>query len=166
VSHAQGSYELTVPQSKVLLRFPEAGLQRAEQNATGNVNNPHYFEFNRPSPHLILSGWFETADKYGGIKSISTQITDRPSQKGVPDATNVVILTKGKWEIVAYDLPLAEPNAHANSVNVRAELIQSGTWLDVHLSTTSEEPVATVREKLLAFLAALQVDEKIKINRP
>ena len=166
VTHSQGNYELTVSQSKVLLQFPEAGLQPANQDATGNTNNPRYFEFNRPSPFLILSGWFETADKYGGIKNISAQITDHPPQKGVPDATNVVILTKGKWEIVAYDLPLPEPNAHANSVNVRAELTQSGTWLDVHLSTTSEEPVATVREKLLAFLATLQVDEKIKINRP
>jgi hypothetical protein len=60
--------------------------------------------------------------------------------------------------VVAYDVPLPVPGGAM--ANVRAERVQAGTWIDLHLSTASTRPSATLRAELLAALRQVEVVEK------
>jgi hypothetical protein len=68
------------------------------------------------------------------------------------------MLKTGPWDVVAFDVSLPVPGF--TSAHVRAERVQAGTWIDLHLSTTSARPPATLRAELLAALSQVEVVEK------
>jgi hypothetical protein len=63
----------------------------------------------------------------------------------------------GGWDVVAYDVSLP---SGITSAHLRAERVLAGTWIDLHLSTTSTRPPATLRAELLAALARVEVAQK------
>ena len=63
---------------------------------------------------------------------------------------------RGQWDAVFYHLPLPG----GSSAHVRAHWVQSGTWIDVHLSVTGKEPYAINRKAVEALLQSLKVREK------
>jgi hypothetical protein len=67
------------------------------------------------------------------------------------------MLRNAPWDIVAYDVSLP---GGITSAHPRAERVLAGTWIDLHLSTTSRRPAATLRAELLAALAGVEVAEK------
>jgi len=71
--------------------------------------------------------------------------------------TRVEMLRNGPWEVVAYDVPVP---GGGTSAHLRAERVQAGTWIDLHLSTTSARSPAVLRAELLAALRQVQVVEK------
>jgi hypothetical protein len=162
-AHAQGAgpppssssapFTFTLPQSRVIVKVPDTSLR---PDAPTN-NNPSYFKLSRSDPQLILSGWLEPAAGYKGLEAFWESEKRSPAYAGPLAPTRVEMLRKAPWEIVAYDVSLP---GGITSAHLRAERVLAGTWIDLHLSTTSTRPAATLRAELLAALARVEVAEK------
>lgn len=158
VPSVDGYYQFTVPESRMLLQIPASGLAESHDRLGATANNPRYFKFAGNSPNLIISGWFEPAERYKDPKKFWADEIDGIKKSGQPKAQNVTFLKVGPWDVIAYEMDLGVPgmtNAH-----LRAEAVQAGTWLDLHLSTTSKQPATASREQLLATLRTLRLTEK------
>ncbi|HMV01369.1 MAG TPA: hypothetical protein PKD04_09820, partial [Rhodocyclaceae bacterium] len=77
-------------------------------------------------------------------------------QRNLPAPADVSFERRGQWDAVFYHLPLPG----GSSAHVRAHWVQSGTWIDVHLSVTGKEPYAINRKAVEALLQSLKVREK------
>ena len=73
------------------------------------------------------------------------------------------MLHQGPWEVVAYDVALPDGGTQSN---LRAEQVEAGTWIDLHLSTASTRPPAALRAELLAALREIQAWEKVVTRIP
>lgn len=157
IREANGSYELTVPVSELVLTIPARGLLPAPDNAAASVNGPRYFMFDDKQSGLVVSGWFEPAQAFQGIRKFWESETAAWQQKGLPAPRNVVFEKIGQWDAISYDIQLpAGGNSH-----IRAHWLQAGTWIDVHLSYTSQRVnAAESKARLLAMLKAIQVQKK------
>lgn len=149
---AASPLELTVPESRVLVKLPDVGLTRDPSTDPSR----RYFMLSRREPQLLLSAWFEPADAYRGLEAFWESERKSPAYEGAGKPTNVALLKEGAWEVVAFDIPVDG----GTSAHLRAQRVQAGTWLDLHLSSTAARPAAALREDLLRTLRAVQVLEK------
>jgi hypothetical protein len=148
-----GPFTFTVPQSRVVVKVSDPSLRPDDAASAGRS----YFKLARRDPQLILSGWLEPASSYKGLKEFWQAESRSPAYAGALAPTRVEMLRNGPWEVVAFDVPVP---GGGTSVHVRAERVQAGTWIDLHFSTTSARPPATLRAELLAALRQIQVVEK------
>ncbi len=149
-------YLLTVGASRLRLKVPKQGLVQSDMRLGGSTNSPRYFELERQVPNLIVSGWFESDGGFHDIKTFWKSESKSLTQSGLPAPANVSFLKQGNWEVVAYEIPIA----NVTNANLRAELKQAGTWIDLHLSSTSNLTVAEARKQLIATLANFEVQVK------
>lgn len=147
-----GPFEFTVPQSRVKVRVPDPKL-RPDGPAGGERS---YFKVSKSDPQLIVSGWLEPASAYKGLKEFWESERRSPAYAGAGAPTRVEQLRVGPWEIVAFDVVVPG----GTSAHLRAERVQAGTWIDLHLSTTSARPAKTLREELMVALRSIEVVEK------
>jgi hypothetical protein len=147
-----GPFTFTMPQSRVVVKVSDTSLRR---DATGD--KPNYFKLMRREPQLILSGWLEPAARYNGLDAFWESEKRSPAYAGALAPTRVEMLRNAPWDIVAYDVSLP---GGITSAHLRAERVLAGTWVDLHLSTTSTRPPATLRAELLAALARVEVAQK------
>lgn len=156
VTLVNGNYEITLPQSKLLIRIPANGLTSATTIPGSGTDSAAYFELACPLPNMIIAGWLEPAGNYDGVQKLWKSEAKAMTEDGRPAPRNIVFLKRGKWEVISYHIPLPQgTNAH-----LRAELVQAGTWLDLHFSVTSEQPASAARDKILAVLQSITVEEK------
>ena len=146
-------FTFTVPQSRVIVKMFDASLRPDPAEAA----RPGYFKVMRRDPQLILSGWLEPAARYKGLKAFWESESKSPAYAGPLAPTRIEMSQNGAWEVVAYDVSLP---GGITSAHVRAERVQAGTWIDLHLSTTSTKPPATLRAELMAALGRVEVVEK------
>jgi len=112
---AAAPFTFTVPQSRILVKVSDPGLQPDVTSAA----KPNYFKLSRPAQLLIISGWFEPAARYKGLKALWEEATKSPVMSGPLAPTGVEMLREGKWEVVAFDVAL--PGGIGNQSNLRAE---------------------------------------------
>jgi hypothetical protein len=148
--------DFTVPESRILLRMPAIGLEPKGGPRAGAASNPGYFHLARREPMLIVSGWLEPASRYSGLKAFWDEESRSPAYAGAGAPRKVDFLREGAWEVVAFEIPLAG----AVSVHVRAERVEAGTWIDLHLSTTDARAAEALRGELLEVLRSIRVVEK------
>lgn len=142
------NYVLTVPVSQLILTMPKRGL--VADKASGN---PTYFKFNNKAEHLIVSGWFSPASGFRGIKQFwAAESANWKQRTGFPDPNNVTFEEMGAWNLVFYDVEFQG----MTSANVRAHWVEAGTWIDVHLSKTSDR-AAGLRTDLRNVLTTITV---------
>jgi hypothetical protein len=153
-------YELSVPVSRLVMTIPKAGLTRATNAFGGAADNPRYFNFTDSGRGLTLSGWFEPEQKFHGVQAFWESETRAWKERGLPAPRNVAFAKYGNWDTVLYEHDLPGSSAGSSNAHIRAHWVQSGTWIDVHLSLTSQRPAAEARDALQAFLESLQVKEK------
>ena len=110
----------------------------------------------RREPSLILSGWLEPASAYKGLDEFWRSETSSPVYTGAGAPTRVEKLRIGAWEVVAFDVPVPG----GTSAHLRAEQVKAGTWVDLHLSSTSGKAAPALREELLGVLRQVEVAEK------
>ncbi|HSB21092.1 MAG TPA: hypothetical protein VLD85_13870 [Anaeromyxobacteraceae bacterium] len=149
---ASGAFEFTVPESRLVVKIPDIGLRRDDPADGG----PRYFKLSRSDPQLILSGWLEPASRYKGLKGFWESESRSPAFAGPLAPARVEMLHVGPWEVVAYDVVVPG----GTSAHLRAERVQAGTWIDLHLSGTSGRPASTLRRELLEALRRVEVVEK------
>jgi hypothetical protein len=158
IAETQDGFELTVPVSRLAMTIPKGGLAQGKKpEVGGGTDSPRYFIFEDAAERLFISGWFEPQDRFPGIQEFWNDETSDWSQRNLPAPQNVSFLKSDGWEVIAYDLP--GPGGINNS-HVRAHWLQAGTWIDIHLSVTSDRPNAELREKLLTLLKGVRVREK------
>jgi hypothetical protein len=145
IAEREKVYELTVPVSKLVMTIPKAGLTQVPAGA-----HPRYFQF---SGGVIVSGWFESARGFKGISEFWKDESEGLKRQGMIVA-NVEFTKVGNWEVVVYDLPTKV----ATFPNLRANWVQAGTWIDLHLSVP--KPGADGRSKMLEMLRAIEVRER------
>ena len=144
-----GPFEFTVPQSRVKVRVPDVRLRPDGPDG----GERRYFKLSRSDPQLIVSGWLEPASAYKGLKEFWRSESRSPAYAGAGAPTRVEQLRVGPWEIVAFDVVVPG----GTSAHLRAERVQAGTWIDLHLSTTSARAPATLREELIVALRSIEV---------
>ena len=151
VSESGPNYAITASVSQLVLTIPKQGLV-ADKAGT----DPMYFSFN-DSPHaLIVSGWFSPADGFHGIKEFwAAESADWQRRTGTPEPSNVAFEQMGSWNLVFYDFGLRG----VTSANVRAHWVDAGTWIDVHISKTSDRRL-DLRTELRNVLKSFTVTVK------
>lgn len=159
ISETAGSYRLSVPVSQLTMTLPRGAWFRKDMSALGGgTANPRYFYFvDEKEESLILSGWFEPARLYGG-SAVKQWEKDAAALKKtpVPEPVNVAYEKIGNWDVVFYDHLMGK----TVSSHMRAHWVQAGTWIELHLSTTTLRSSADNRKKLRSVLRGVSVTEK------
>jgi hypothetical protein len=150
------AFVLTVPVSKLALTIPKGNLVLKSSAIGGSTNNPRYFHFEDPALHLIVSGWFEPSQGFSGIDAFWKSETAAWKQNGLPEAQDVMFEKMGKWDAIVYELKIPG----ASNSHVRAHWVQAGTWIDIHLSLTSDRTAEENRKRLRSLIEALTIEEK------
>ena len=149
---------LSVPVSKIEISLPRGDLEGNVGSRTGSAASPRYFRFDDSKHGIIVSGWFESANQFRGFEEfwkseLQSMKANGVALRGAPDIVRV-----GPWVATAYDVDVGKLNG-ANS-HLRSELIQAGTWIDLHISVTREGSADDARKFALEFLKGIVVTER------
>ena len=150
------SYVLTVPVSRLVMTIPQGELQVQRGAISGAGNSPRYFYLEDQSGPLIVSGWFESADGFSDIQSFWRKETAAWKRKGLPKPRDVSFEHLGTWDAILYDIQAPD----TTNTHIRAHWVQSGTWIDIHLSLTGPARQTGLREKLRGVLQSIRVTER------
>lgn len=157
IRETRDSYSLSVPVSRLTMAIPVRNWSPKVKSIGGGTSNPRYFYFeDRKEASLILSGWFEPDHLYTGVRSHWEKDTQSWTKRGLPEPVNVSFEKLGGWDTVMYDHNFGK----AVSSHLRAHWVQSGTWIDLHLSTTTYRSSAENRIKLKSLLMGISISEK------
>jgi hypothetical protein len=155
VERAEG-FELTVPVSELVMRIPKSGLSRAKPEGGGATDNRRYFLFEDTPKQFIVSGWFESQEKFPGIKKAWKSETSAWKQNKLPQPKTVSFKKIGKWDAVVYQMAVpAGSNSH-----IRAHWVEAGTWIELHLSMSSDASESENTARLEALLERIEVVKK------
>ena len=143
-------YELSVPAGRVRLSLPKGGLVKLEGTLGGATSSLRYFYFVDASRRLQVSGWFENARRYKGIKDYWAAET----AGGRLGAQQVTFEKCGDWDVVYYE------TLNGLAPAIRAEYVRDDTWIDMHCSISGDSDNVKVKEKLLDFVRALSAESK------
>lgn len=154
VGKVAAGYSLTVPASRLEVILHGSKLEQQP----GGSTSPGYFYFDDNGRGAIISGWFEPADNFPGIKPFWKNEAGDPKDYKRGGLMNVKFENVGKWQVVAYEVRF--PGANWGYANMRAERVQAGTWIDLHLSIPHRLSAAKAHAKLLDVLRSIEVREK------
>jgi len=151
IGEKSGAYELTVAVSRLTMTIPKGGLAVMPSGSGG----PRYFSLEDRQAALIVSGWFEADRGFTGIDAFWAAEQRPLIQRGI-QLQNVVKEPVGSWQVVLYDILVPG----GRSTHMRAERVQAGTWIDLHLSVTADRPETENRALLRKALESIRVDER------
>ncbi|HKW00141.1 MAG TPA: hypothetical protein VJN96_09960 [Vicinamibacterales bacterium] len=154
VTEKSTSYELTVPTSRLVLTIPKDELAPAKLAA--DQGSPRYFYFEAATKLVAASGWFEPEQSFKGMSAFWSGEESNLIRQGFRPAS-VAQERVGSWQVVLYDIALP---GGGRSSNMRAELVQAGTWIDLHLSVTGRQTEEEGRSRLRKLLGTLTVTER------
>ncbi len=155
ITATNDSIKLSVPVSRLELVLPRGELSNIDEIRSGASASPRYFLLMDPKLGLIASGWFEPSKSYPGFGEFwKGEFAIMKKNRLIP--INPEVVEAGSWLTVAYEL--TAPGGI--NTNLRAHLIRAGTWIDLHISMTTEKPVKEAREGVLAFLKSVTVTER------
>lgn len=149
-------YVLTVPVSRLVMTIPKDGLVRGKSKSGGSTDSPRYFFLENKAVQTFVSGWFESAQGFTNAKQLWAGETAAWKKQGSPEPHDVSFEKVGSWDAVSYDVSAAGLDAS----HIRAHWVQAGTWIDIHISLTSNAPQAQRRATLRELLTSIQVSEK------
>lgn len=152
--------ELTVPVSALSLRIPKGDLAVVEKSRSGAQASPRYFHLQDAGAGLVVSGWFEPARAFKGFETFWAGEFSAMKQSGLIPSEPPTAVTVADWSGIAYEIPLPGSDGKFVSTHIRAELIKAGTWVDLHISVTSEKPLADARTEALQLLKGIVVNQK------
>ena len=149
---------MSVPVSRITISLPRGNLQRNEGASSGSAASPRYFRFDDPKQGIIVSGWFESANQFGGFEQFwkaefQSMKRNGVNVKGIPDLVRV-----GPWIAAAYDVDVGA--IKGSNTHLRSELVEAGTWVDLHISVTEEGSIEDARKVALQLLKAVIVTER------
>ncbi len=149
-------FRIAVPGSRIVMTVPRAGLIFSTPSVGGSTSNARYFQFADTSRGITFSGWIESASSYAGFDKFWEQETKASRKNGLPPPRNVVRTRLDGWELVTYDVPLPS----GSDAHIRAEWVQDGTWIDVHVSAAGGGSIESVRATAKEVLQGIRVREE------
>jgi len=155
--------ELGVPASALRLTIPKGGL--AAVNPTGSQSNPRYFNFADLDRGWVISGWIEPASSFPGAEKFWVGEFTAMKKSGLMPKEPPAPVEAGDWMALAYELSLPDSAGKVANSHIRAELVEHGTWVDLHISVTGDMPVAQARSEALALLKSIVVTKKAESNK-
>jgi hypothetical protein len=153
----QGDYALHVPVFSVQVVIPKNGFVQKDPRQVGGSDSPRYFWFQDDDRGIIISGWFESDTVFPGIREFWEKDTKHWVEKGLPAPVDIAFEKIGYWDAIIYDIQ----NPELTNSHIRAHWLQTGTWIDIHLSISTKAPTAEARSTLKDLLSAVRV-EKVK----
>jgi hypothetical protein len=156
----ENTIELTVPVSALTLTFPKGDLGPVDDPKTGALASPRYFHFADARRGLNVSGWVESAASFGGADNFWSREFSAMKQSGLIPKEPPTSVQVGGWSGAAYDLDVSKAIGKGVNTHIRAELIQAGTWVDLHISVSAVTSLADARGQALEFLKSIVVKEK------
>ena len=159
ITKTESALIITVPVSQLTMTVPQLGFSPERESGGGSADSPRYFKLLDERRAVIASGWFESAERYGGIERLWKEDTAEWAKAGLPQPHGVVMQKIGGWSAVLYHMPMP---AGASNSHIRAEFTLAGTWIDLHLSITSTATDAECRQQLIDLLRSIKVEEKPK----
>ena len=157
VAEKADAYEITVPVSHVQMSVPKAGFVPV-RNPPGAADSARYFYLADQANHIYISGWFEPASRFPGVKSLWSEQVQDWQRRGLPQPQSSAFLTLGEWEAVSYELVVPELSGH--DCHIRAHHLQGETWIDLHLSALAANSCEEGRAPLAALLKSIRITEK------
>jgi hypothetical protein len=157
---AEDTIELTVPVSALTLTFPKGDLAQVDDPRTGAQASPRYFHFADARRGLNVSGWIESAASFGGAGKFWSGEFSAMKQSGLIPKEPPMPIQVGGWSGASYDLDASKVIGKGVDTHIRAELVQVGTWVDLHVSVTADTSPAEARSQALEFLKSIVVKEK------
>jgi hypothetical protein len=155
VTEEDGIFRLAVPASRLVMTLPRGTLARETTSAGGATSNPRYFHFTDSDRGINLSGWFESAESYAGFDKLWGQQIEAWRKGGMPSPLNAVKSRLDGWELVSYDISLPS----GSDAHIRAEWVQDGMWIDLHVSVGNSQPIESVRATALEIFKSIRVSE-------
>jgi hypothetical protein len=125
-----------------------------EQQRTGAQTSPRYFDLADADGGIAITGWFESADGYMGLGELWQQETAAWKQHHQPSPNHVSMERVGGWETVSYDLDVLKG---ISNVHIRAEWVELGAWIDLHISVTTSQDLKTARAAAVNLLRDIRV---------
>lgn len=153
VVEAGDTFRLSVPVSRLVMNIPRSGFTVVQDSRTGARANPRYFHLEDKARGMIISGWFEPAHLYRGVEPLWKGETEAWKKKGLPKPRNESFVKVEKWDAVLYDMKVPG----GSNTHIRAEWVELGTWIDVHISVTTAEPIDVARAMAMDVLRGIQV---------
>ena len=95
------------------------------------------------------------AQAYGGVEKFWKRETDVWKKKDLPNAKNASIVRIEKWDAILYDMKVPI----GNNTHIRSEWVEFGTWIDVHISVTTQEPIDAARARAMSVLRSIRIVE-------
>ena len=154
VETSEGRFELSVGVSRLAMSIPRGGLEVLLDPASGATTSPRYFHLFDRTHRIELSGWFESADGYPGFDPFWQDELAAWDKAGVARPSTWTPVNVDRWEGVLYDVGTTPARAQ-----VRAEWVESGTWIDLHLSVSTPHAIDEARASVLEILKAIRVRE-------
>jgi len=157
VTETNGNYEVTVPKSRLLLRFPKGDLTFFEHISRTATQSTRLFYLADDKTQFRVSGWLEPAYRYPGIEKYWVSIRNHwPKQ--IPPPEDISFSKEGIWEIVWYSVPVREEGLSVLQRNIHASCVKAGTWIDWHISVFGYDEAR--KDEFVKFLRSVQVERK------
>ena len=154
ITQADDSFRLSVPVSRLVMTIPRGDLKLVHEVGSGGSASPRYFHL-EDARGVIISGWFEPAQSYDGITKFWKGETDAWKKNHLPKPKEESIVKVDKWDAVLYDMKVPG----GSNTHIRAEWVEAGTWIDVHISVTSAEPIDAARARAMSLLKSIRITE-------
>jgi len=151
IAETDETFRLSVPVSRLVLTFPRGGF--GADLIDEETDGPRYFSFNDRSRGAMMTGWFEPANSYRGIEALWKAEVAAWKKAGLPAPVNVEFTRAGQWEAVVYDLEMPQ----GSNTHIRAQWVEAGTWIDLHISVTTSAPVEGARKTAREILDSVHI---------
>jgi hypothetical protein len=152
IAESGDNYRLSVPVSRLVMTIPKGAFTVANVSAGGATASPRYFLLKDAVRGVSVSGWFESSGGYAGFDAFWKNEANALRRNGL-SAANVERTRVDKWEAVLYEQQIPK----GTNANIRAEWIEEGTWIDVHISVTTKDPSSVARAAALNVLKEITV---------
>ena len=146
-------FKLSVPVSRLSMTIPRNNLTVVHDSGSGGTASPRYFHLEDTTRGIIISGWFESANQYRGFTQFWKGETESWKKAGGPKPRNESLQKSEKWEMALYDVKVPG----GSNTHIRAEWVDLGTWVDVHISVTSTEAIDAARATAMNVLKGIRV---------
>jgi hypothetical protein len=160
INEKSQQFEFTVPQSQLVMSLPKNDFMLSANKNGRATESPRYFYLQNEAANTIFSGWFEPAERYQALSYSFKQEMAGLKKSGFGDPQGVEATELGQWKIILYYFPI--PNG--SSVHMRTSYLRAGTWIDLHVSITSEQQVSEAKAALLDLLSSINVTEKTAVT--
>ncbi len=156
IAKRRAVYEVTVPVSELVMTIPAKDLSSQAGESVGVTASKRYFHFLHAGDGIIVSGWFEDQAGYPGLAALWKLQAKDWANKQLPEPLNVAFKKVSGWEVIEYDVLLDK----IHNTHIRAQWLEAGTWIDVHLSVSSEATLDVNLALLESFLTTIRITKR------